>query len=291
MVAAHPCVSVIIIAYNGEAFLAQAIDSVLAQTFQDFDLLVVDDGSTDRTRQIADAYRMARRRVRVLAHPDGGNHGMSATRNLGLSQARGEFIAFLDADDVWVPEKLEQQVAILRAQPDVGLVYGRARIWRSWCGDGDDFYYDLGVAPDQAHAPPTLFRKQLRNVDQTPTSSGAMMRAGAVFAAGGFEPAFRSMFEDQVFFAKLLLRTPAWVSSATWFNYRQHPASATARSAARGADEGARLKYLTWLADYLYARPGHEEDRALVLAIASSLRARLLTSQVARYARRLLPSW
>lgn len=290
MSAAHPCVSVIIIAYNGEAFLSQAIDSVLAQTFQDFELLVVDDGSTDRTRQIADAYRMTRR-VRVLSHPDGGNRGMSAARNLGLSQARGEFIAFLDADDVWAPEKLEQQVVILRAEPEVGLVYGRALIWRSWCGAGEDFYYDLGVTPDQAYAPPTLFRKQLRNVDQTPTSSGSMMRAKAVFAAGGFEPAFRSMFEDQVFFAKLLLRTPAWVSSATWFNYRQHPASASARSAARGADEVARLKYLNWLAAYLHARPGHEEDRALVLATANALRGRLLTSQVARCARKLLPSW
>src|SRR5437764_627301 len=106
MSTADPCVSVIVIAYNGEAYLAQAIDSVLAQSFQDFELLVVDDGSSDRTRPIAEAFRAATRpRVRVLAHADGGNRGMSAARNLGLSQARGEFIAFLDADDVWLPGK------------------------------------------------------------------------------------------------------------------------------------------------------------------------------------------
>jgi glycosyltransferase involved in cell wall biosynthesis len=287
MTAADPCVSVIIIAYNGEAYLAQAIDSVLAQTFQDFELLVVDDGSRDRTRRIAEAYRTAQRpRVRVLSHDDNGNHGMSAARNLGLSQARGEFIAFLDADDVWLPEKLAEQVAILRNRPEVGLVYGCARIWRSWSGVGEDFHLELGVEPDRAYAPPALFRNQLGHEDQAPRSSGAMMRADVVQAVGGFEPAFRSLFESQVFFAKLLLRTSAYVSSAVWFNARQHPASATARAAACGGDS-ARLRYLAWLADFLPAWPGHEEDRAFVLATASVLRGRLLTSQVARYARRL----
>jgi glycosyltransferase involved in cell wall biosynthesis len=288
----EPCVSVIVIAFNGEAFLAEAIESVLAQDFDDYELLIVDDGSTDGTRRIAEGYRGAHpAMVRVLQHDDGANHGMSAARNLGLAQARGEFIAFLDADDVWAPGKLADQVAILRARPEVGLVYGRARIWRSWAGGGEDFFYDLGVAPDQVHPPPSLFHRQLRNLDQAPTSSGSMMRADAVRAAGGFEPRFRSMFEDQVFFAKLLLRTPAYVSGATWFDYRQHAGSATACSAARGGDERARLVYLRWLEAYLRPLRGFEAELAAVRETARALRGPTLPARIARRARRLASSW
>jgi glycosyltransferase involved in cell wall biosynthesis len=287
-----PCVSIVTIAFNGEAFLAEAIDSALAQTFTDYELIVVDDGSTDGTRAIAEAYRARRpETIRVLQHADGGNHGMSAARNLGLAAARGEFLAFLDADDVWAPEKMAEQVVILRAHPDVGLVYGRARIWRSWSGEGEDFFYDLGVAPDQAHRPPGLFRRQLRNADQTPTTSGSMMRTALVRAVGGCESEFRGMFEDQVLFAKLLLRTSAYVSSAVWFNYRQHPASASARSAAAGGDEAARLRYLAWLADHLAGAREWETERAAVLATARDLRRALLRTRVTGPARRLLRSW
>jgi glycosyltransferase involved in cell wall biosynthesis len=287
-VASPPSVSAIIIAFNGEAFLGEAIDSVVAQSFCDYELLIVDDGSTDGTRALAEGY--ARRRpgvVRVLRHADGGNHGTGATRNLGLAHARGEFIAFLDADDVWAPGKLAAQVAILRAHPEVGLAYGRARIWRSWSGEGPDFFYDLGVAADRVHAPPDLFRRQLRNRDQTPTTSGSMMRADLVRAVGGFEPQFRGMFEDQALFAKLLLAAPAYVSGAVWFDYRQHPASVSARSAAAGGDEAARLRYLAWLADHLARNGGGETERAEVRAAARELRR----ARFAGPARRLMRSW
>lgn len=290
--ARRPCVSVVIIAFNAEAFLAEAIDSVLFQSFSDYELIVVDDGSADGTAAIAEEYRGWRPDlVRVVRHPDGRNHGMSAARNLGLECARGEFIAFLDADDVWTPDKLKEQVAILRADPEAGLVYGRARIWRSWSGEGADFFYDLGVAPDRAYAPPSLFRRQLRNVDQTPTTSGSMMRTELVRAVGGWEPDFRSMFEDQVLFSKLLLRTTAHVSGAVWFNYRQHPASASARSAAAGGDEAARLKYLGWLAAYLARTGGADTERAAVLAAARDLRRSMLRTCVGGSARRLMRTW
>jgi glycosyltransferase involved in cell wall biosynthesis len=289
---ARPTVSVVIIVFNGEAFLAEAIDSVFAQTFCDYELIIVDDGSTDRTGEIAERYRSRRPEgVRVVRHADGGNHGTGASRNLGIAQARGEFLAFLDADDVWVPEKLAEQVAILRAHPRVGLVYGRARIWRSWSGEGADFFYDLGVAPDRVHAPPRLFRRQLRNVDQTPTTSGSMMRADLVRALGACEPRFGGMFEDAGLFAKLLLWAPAYVSSAVWFNYRQHPGSLCARSAAAGADDEARLKHLDWLADYLAIVGGRAADRAAVLSIARDLRGASLRTRLPGAQRRLAGLW
>ena len=122
---APPRVSVIIIVYNGETYLAEAIDSVLAQTWPDYELLVVDDGSHDGSRELTQSYVDAHpERVRLLRHPGGVNRGMSATRNLGLTHAKGELVAFLDADDIWAPGKLAEQVAKPLTAVDSIKMYG-----------------------------------------------------------------------------------------------------------------------------------------------------------------------
>ena len=250
-----PKVSCIIIVYNGEEFLHEAIESVLAQSFADWELLIVDDGSTDSSYEIAQRFaESSPSKIRSLRHADGRNHGMSATRNLGLLHASGDYIAFLDADDVWLLNKLTAQVAILDAQPSVGATYGRALIWYSWGGENTkeaDFFYELGVRPDQVYHPPTLLLSQLLNVYQSPTSSGCLLRRTLVNKVGGFEPAFRSMFEDAVFFAKALLIAPFFVSAEVLFKYRQHRLSAGAVSAATNRDAWARLRFLTWFKRYL----------------------------------------
>lgn len=110
-------VSVVIPTYNCERFLGRAIDSALGQTYRDFELIVVDDGSTDGTRSLVAGYGDA---VRYLYQP---NQGVSAARNLALSQTGGEFIAYLDADDLWSPEKLARQVEYLDAHPTCGFVH------------------------------------------------------------------------------------------------------------------------------------------------------------------------
>jgi len=286
----EPTVSVIIIVFNGAAFLREAIDSVLAQTFDDYELLVVDDGSTDDTLAIAEhAQGENPDRIRVLRHAGGVNRGMSATRNLGIAHARGEFIAFLDADDVWLPQKLAEQVAIMRADPAAALVYGRALIWRSWQtrSEADDFYYDLGVEPGRVHEPPQLFLRQLRNIDQTPTTSGSLLRRSLIEAVGGFEPVFQAMFEDQVFFSKALLSHAAYVSDATWFKYRQHDSSASARSEAAGADERSRIRYLQWLTGYLESQPGRANELRAVRSTLRDARLSHFTLSVRRALRRL----
>src|SRR5215207_11709928 len=104
-------VSSVMIFLNAEKFIEEAIESVFAQTYDNSELLLVDDGSTDDSTQIA--LRYAERdpeKVRYLEHPGHRNRGMSASRNLGVSHAEGEYVAFLDADDVWLPYKLQRQV-------------------------------------------------------------------------------------------------------------------------------------------------------------------------------------
>jgi glycosyltransferase involved in cell wall biosynthesis len=250
-----PRVSAIIIVLNGEMYIAEAIDSVLAQDFTDWELLVVDDGSTDRTRDIVQSYVDAQPdRVRLLRHPDKGNHGMSATRNLSIAEARGEYIAFLDADDVWLPSKLAEQVQLLDSHPTAALVYGRTLIWNGWdpSSGKQDFFYSLGVEANALYEPPRLFLQLLENVHQTPTTCNAMMRRDAILQVGGFDPSFRDMFEDQIFFAKLLLAYPTYVSGKCWAKYRQHGTAASAQAA--GNVRRAHLRYLRALRRYLVQR-------------------------------------
>jgi glycosyltransferase involved in cell wall biosynthesis len=107
-------VSVIIIFLDAERFIREAIESVFAQTHDNWELLLVDDGSTDGSRSFALRYAEEHPdKVRYLEHANRQNKGMSASRNLGIANAKGEYIAFLDADDVWLPNKLEHQVTIL----------------------------------------------------------------------------------------------------------------------------------------------------------------------------------
>ena len=109
-----PLVSAIIIFLNAEKFIEEAIESVFAQTYENWELLLVDDGSTDSSTRIALRYAEQHHdKVRYLEHSGHQNLGMSAARNLGISHAKGAYLAFLDADDVWLPRKLEQQVAIM----------------------------------------------------------------------------------------------------------------------------------------------------------------------------------
>ena len=117
----HGLVSVVINFFNEERFLAEAVDSVYAQTFHDWELLLIDDGSSDRSSDIARGYaEHDPARVRYLEHPGHANRGAGASRNVGVHAARGEWVAFLDGDDIWLPERLERSVALAAGAPGCG---------------------------------------------------------------------------------------------------------------------------------------------------------------------------
>lgn len=118
----HPFVSVLVSSYNYARYLPAALDSVLAQTWPHLELIVVDDGSTDHSLAIARAAALRDGRVRVLTHSDGGNHGLVATMQLGLARCRGDYVAFLESDDVWHADCLRQRLeAAARTGADVVL--------------------------------------------------------------------------------------------------------------------------------------------------------------------------
>lgn len=267
----RPRVSVITIFLDEEKFLAEAIESVRAQTFADWELILVDDGSRDGSAAIARGCAEADPgRIRCVRHAGGGNRGMSASRNLGLADARGELVAFLDGDDVWVADKLAEQVAIFDAHPRAELVYGRTLIWHGWQQEPAtaDFHYPLGVDADRLYEPPALFNVLMCNRAQTPTTCNAMMRRTLVDRVGGFVDAFTGMFEDQVFFAKALLVAPAYVDHRTWAKYRQHDASCSGRALGSRDELRARLRFLSWLRSYVAAAGGAPASAQVAMARA-----------------------
>lgn len=125
VMSADASISVIIPAYNREAYLAEAIESVLAQTLPPDEVIVVDDGSTDSTAEIARSYG---RQVRCISQE---NQGCGAARSAGLKEAHGTLIAFLDSDDVWLERKLEIQLAYLQAHPEIDMVYCHMKLFLS----------------------------------------------------------------------------------------------------------------------------------------------------------------
>ena len=112
-----PTVSVIIPTYNSARYVTAAVESVLAQTYKDFEILVIDDGSTDETELVMDKYQAP---VRYLRQTNGG---VSVARNHGIAESRGHYVAFLDADDVWLPHKLERQLTSLQEHPECRACY------------------------------------------------------------------------------------------------------------------------------------------------------------------------
>ena len=121
-----PLVSVVMPVYNSELYLAEAIESILAQTFTDFEFIIVDDGSEDNSAAIIRQYAERDPRIQLLRLEENRGHG--AARNLGLAGAKGEYIAGQDSDDISLPERLGRQVRLLQSQPEIGAVSVYARV-------------------------------------------------------------------------------------------------------------------------------------------------------------------
>lgn len=258
-------VSAIVIFLNAETYIEEAIESVLAQTYPYWELLLVDDGSTDGSTQIARQY--AGRypdKIRYLEFPDHQNRGMSAARNLGISHARGQTIAFLDADDVWLPEKLAHQVGLMNDHPEAGMVYGNTLYWHSWTGRPEDqnrdYHPGLGVDAGILYRPPRLLAFWLQGKAAVPCTCSLLARTEAVRRIGGFAESITGNYEDQAFYAKMCLVESILVSDQVLDKYRQHQTSHTYLTEISGLSRQERLHFLTWLSRYLIQQ-GHEDPQ------------------------------
>jgi len=191
---AAPVVSVVTPAYNAARYLPETVGSVLAQTFADLELLVVDDGSTDDTLTVARRLAAHDERVHVIATPNGGP---AAARNAALHIARGEFIALLDSDDVFCPQYLEKQIAVLTANPDASIVTGNA------VNRGGGVHFD-----GKLYWPETAGLRRLTALDVISQENAVciltVFRRRVYDTVGGFNPGFTGN-EDYEFWLRAAL--------------------------------------------------------------------------------------
>jgi len=271
-----PLVSVIVPFLDVAPYLAQAIESVRAQSYANWELLLCDDGATDGSSDIARAYARADpARIRHLVHDGPAHQGASAARNLGLRHARGELIALLDGDDVWLPNKLAEQVAILQAHPEADALYGLTELWHSWTGApadaGRDEVPPSGVADGTLLGPRALLRGMLRRELLVPCTCSIVIRTDAVQRAGGFANEFPGMHDDVAFYSRLSLVGSFLFVERQWDRYRQHAAS-TYATARRAKDRHrSRLRYLEWV-KVVIASSAARDDSALCASLRAALR-------------------
>jgi glycosyltransferase involved in cell wall biosynthesis len=203
-----PKVSVTIPVYNGAAYLKEAIDSVLAQTYKDFEAIVVNDGSTDNSEEILKSYGD---KIRYYYQE---NRGLANTRNRLVELAKGEYIAFIDQDDVWMPDHLIRHIALFFADLDIGLVYSDCAIINS---NGEEIvgtYYRF-MEPVFG----MVFEQLLRgNFISIPT---VVVKKQLILGVGGFSPKYR-IAEEYDLFLKVATESKFGYLPEVLAQYRRH---------------------------------------------------------------------
>jgi glycosyltransferase involved in cell wall biosynthesis len=254
-VTAAPVVSVITCFLNEERFITEAIESVISQSYESWELLLIDDGSDDASSGIARRYARSRpNKIRYLEHPGHVNLGLSASRNVGHKNSRGEYLAFLDADDVWLPNKLARQVPRLADEPAIGMMYGATKYWHGWTHRPEDIAKDhmyVPVRDESEFSPPQLLAQFLDGKVNMPCMGSILIRRDVVERVGGWEDSFRGLYEDWVFFAKICLSTSVRITNECLDWYRQHDDSMCATAQATGELPPARRRFLDWLTQHL----------------------------------------
>ena len=207
-------------AYDAERYLAATLESALAQTCRDIEILVVDDGSRDRTREIADAFAARDPRVRVLSQANGG---VSSARNHAIAEARGAFIAPLDADDIWDPAKLERQ---LRRMHEAGDATGMVYCWWVWMNDRAaalDASPRWRVEGDAADA--------LLQINFVGCASIPLFRRSVLLEAGAYDETLGQGCDDWDATLRVAERTRVAVVPAVLVGYRRRSDSLSADTA------------------------------------------------------------
>jgi cellulose synthase/poly-beta-1,6-N-acetylglucosamine synthase-like glycosyltransferase len=221
-----PLISVIIPVYNGEKTIRETIESVLSQTFTDFELIVINDGSQDATLQIVERIQDAR--LKVFSYP---NSGQATSRNRGIARACGEYISFIDADDLWTPDKLEAQLKGLQDNPQAAVAYS----WTKCIDELGQFSRRGSHISDRGD----VYAKLLL-IDFIENGSNPLIRAQALTAVGDFDESMVPS-EDRDLWLRLAARYHFVAVPAPQILYRQ---SANSESANILRMEAASLRVI-----------------------------------------------
>lgn len=248
-----PLLSIITCFLNEERFLEEAIESVLQQDYQHWELLLIDDGSTDKSTGIAKKYAQNYPGKIIYSEHEGhANRGLSASRNHALRQASGEFIAFLDGDDVWLPDLLSQLLMVMQQQAP-SMVCEATEYWYSWKNAAKkDTIIPVGTKENKMYPPPQLLLNLYPlGKGAAPCLCGILVKKYILKKHGGFDEAFKGMYEDQAFLIKLYLNEYVYISSGCSNRYRQREGSLVNTSHMSGKYHQERKHFLEWLKQYL----------------------------------------
>lgn len=224
-----PKVSVIIPCYNRGKFIAETVESALNQTYPNIELIVVDDGCTDNSREILERYAD---HIKIMEHPGRVNKGQSSGINLGLRNACGEYIAILDSDDLFASKKIATQIEFLENHLQFGLVYANGMLIDE-CGKR---LYPLF---DSAHAPPTCPEDVLLNCCFN-LPSNALIRRSAFEKVGFFDESLRTAQDHDMAIRLVEVVLPGYIDQILWY-YRRHQGSISSTRAMERWKNGFKI--------------------------------------------------
>jgi hypothetical protein len=216
----YPQVSVAMSVYDGERFLPQAIESVLSQSFANFEYLILDDGSQDSTRAIIESYAAKDRRIRLIVRE---NRGLISSLNQLIGEARAPLIARMDADDISMPQRFARQVAFLDAHPDYGVLGSR-------CDDIDEAGNPFAIHPSLHPQTHEEFIEAIAMERPLLCHPAVMYRRAVVLAVGGYHTAFRHC-EDFDLWLRLASVTRLCSLPEQLIRYRHYPEQVSSRHA------------------------------------------------------------
>ncbi len=222
-------VTVIIPCYNRERFVRETVESALAQTYPHVEVVAVDDGSTDGTRKVLEDYAD---RVTILDHPGRVNKGQSASINLAVRSTRSDYIAILDSDDYWAPEKIERQVEYLESHPEVGLVYANGLAVDE---NGKELYKVFSAKHVETNRPERALLECHFNLP-----SNALVRRSVLESAGEFDETMRSAQDHDMAIRIAEITRLAYIDEPLWY-YRRHPDSQSGRHSRRRWETGFKI--------------------------------------------------
>ena len=261
-------VSVIIPFYNSEKFIGETVESVFAQTYQNWELLLVDDGSTDASRGLAMNYADQHPdKVRYLSHAGHQNRGASPSRNLGWKNSQGDIVLFLDSDDILLPKKLETHVLVFEQHPEVDALFGATLFWYGWTHNSADqakeFVWEpwkaQGIQADTLIQPPGLLKPLIKS-NLMPCPSSLMLRRNILELIGGWPEDIRNIYDDHGLCVKLFLKATLFIAPGWLEKYRIHEDSWIHNTEKGGNTLPARIFYLDWVKAYLSSQNYHDSQ-------------------------------
>ena len=274
-----PLVSVITAFLNPGKWLIEAVESVICQTYSNWELILVDDGSVKRDSGIALAYsRKFPGKIRYVEHDGHANKGLTISRNTGIAHGSGQFFAFLDADDCWLPEKLTRQLNIFKQHPQVQMICEASCFWFSWEDIEAKNYIQLIGTPSGIYHPPQLMKILYPlGEGQPPCPTGMIITKEALQSSGGFEEKFSGeyqLYEDQAFLSKIYAKEMVYISKEANNLYRKRSDSMSSAVRDEGLYKKVRLFYLEWLQEYFQSSSTNPEIPKLI----DSFKQKLISS-------------